>query len=91
MRMDSRVDLITAADLVNNASKEKLQKIFWEFGEEVKSPYIAEAIVNRRKTKTFDQTHDLAQVISNSIHYKKKSKTHPATNLFKLFAFISMN
>lgn len=83
MRMDSRVDLITAADLVNNASKEKLQKIFWEFGEEVKAPYIAEAIVNRRKTKIFEQTHDLAQVISNSIHYKKKSKTHPATKSFQ--------
>jgi len=59
MRMDFH-SKITAADLINNLSKEELNEIFSKFGEEINSWPIANAIVSARPIVT---TQELTWVI----------------------------
>lgn len=74
----------SAADLVNELPEEKLAKILWEWGEEKFSRRIAKAIVQRRATKAFTRTLDLAQLISDAApKFGKPQKIHPATRSFQ--------
>lgn len=59
MRMDPDLNL-TAADLINNLTKEALYEVLTKFGEEVHSRAIANAIVGARPIKT---TGQLVEVI----------------------------
>jgi len=76
---------ITAFDVVNTYSKEKLAEIFWKYGEERWSKLIAESIVNYRKDKTIETTGELVEIIKSAIpdkfrHYRKG---HPAKRIFQ--------
>ena len=62
MRMD-RSRGVTAADLVNNESAERLEEIFREWGEEPQSRRIARAIVAERKEHSFTTTMELADYL----------------------------
>ena len=78
-------DKITAFDVVNTYSKEKLAEIFWKYGEERWSKLIAESIVNYRKDKTIETTGELVEIIKSAIpgkfrHYRKG---HPAKRIFQ--------
>ncbi len=75
----------TAADLVNNLSKEELQKIIFEFGEERFGRKIAEAIVKYRETKLFETTDELAKVVCEVVPSSPKNQNHihPATRTFQ--------
>lgn len=74
----------SAADLVNELSEEELVKIIWQWGEEKFSRRIAKAIVQRRTTKAFTRTLDLAQLISDAMpKFGKPQKIHPATRSFQ--------
>jgi 16S rRNA (cytosine1402-N4)-methyltransferase len=81
MRMDDRQTL-TAADLVNGESAERLATIFWEFGDERESRRIARAIVHDREQRAFSTTRQLAELMER-ISPRAGKKAHPATKIFQ--------
>jgi len=81
MRMDAR-QLLTAADLANNASASELARIFWEFGGERESRRLAKAIVNDRRRRKFETTRQLADLLER-LSPRQGKKTHPATKVFQ--------
>lgn len=82
MRMDPYSSL-TAKEIVNRWSEEKLGEIFREYGEEPKWRRAAKAIVEARKQKLFESTKDLADLLLQAIGRGIKSKLHPATLIFQ--------
>ena len=48
----------TAADVLNVESESELSRIFWEFGEERKSRWLAREVVKRRSTQPFRTSDD---------------------------------
>lgn len=83
-RLDMRMDksqTLTAWDVVNRYSEDRLEKILSEYGEEPKSKKIAHAIVAYRSKKTIDTCKELAEIIVKV--YGKRGKLHPATRTFQ--------
>ncbi len=73
MRMDSGNEL-TAADVVNTYSEDKLRQIFFEYGEERASRRIARAIVLARQKRNIETTTDLADIVRGVVRqYTVKS------------------
>ncbi len=66
MRMNAQSE-ITAADIVNSYSQEKLQKVFSEFGEVRNSKTLAEKIINERTTSPFSTTTEFISRIESCI------------------------
>ena len=75
MRMDSTSSL-TAWDVVNNYSQEKLENIIWNYGEDRWAKRIAEFIVNERKIKPIDTTLELVTVIKKAIPKAVRMEGH---------------
>ena len=83
MRMDTSQEL-TAKDIVNNYSKEDLETIFWNYGEEKWGMRIAEFIVNAREEKEIVTTFDLVEIIKAAIPKKVRMESkHPAKKIFQ--------
>ncbi|MBQ49419.1 MAG: 16S rRNA (cytosine(1402)-N(4))-methyltransferase [Zetaproteobacteria bacterium] len=82
MRMDKNRDL-TAADIVNSWEQEDLIDIFRRYGEEPKAIFGAKGIIEFRKTSKISTTSQLAEILAKSIHYKTRSRKHPATKIFQ--------
>ena len=81
MRMD-RSDGVTAADLVNGESAERLAEIFRDFGEEPQARRIAKALVAvREKGTRFATTTALADFIERLVG--RRGGHHPATRVFQ--------
>ena len=80
MRFDQASPRATAGDIVNHWSAEDLADIFYKYGEERHSRRIARAIVHQRPLET---TQELAQVVASAMPKGKRSKTHPATQVFQ--------
>ena len=82
MRMD-RAGGLTAADLVNFESAERLQEIFREWGEEPRARQIAKAIVRARDERgvRFERTCQLADFIGGLLG--RHGPHHPATRVFQ--------
>lgn len=80
MRMDVR-QKISAADLVNTASVEKLADIFYSFGEERYAKRIARAVAEEREHEPILTTARLAEIVKRAHPRWEKSK-HPATRVF---------
>lgn len=72
---------VTAADLVNEATEEELEKIFRDFGEEKAARRVAARIVRDRNHKPFNSTFDLVKTVESVI--PRHGKTHPATRIFQ--------
>lgn len=70
MRMDKGQEL-TAFDVVNNYSKERLLKILYEYGEEANAKKIVENIVKSRNLKPIETTFELKDIIENSFPKKQ--------------------
>lgn len=66
MRMDQS-EGISAKDIVNTYSKEDLEKIFFEYGEEKFSRRIAEKILKAREEKEINTTYELADIIRAAV------------------------
>jgi 16S rRNA (cytosine1402-N4)-methyltransferase len=83
MRMGSST--LTAADIVNTYSAEKLADIFFYYGEERKSRKFARLICDYRIKKPFETTTELAELIAKNSPkvFHKKKKMHPATLIFQ--------
>ena len=82
MRMN-REDKVTAKDIVNDYSYEKLKEIFYKYGEEKKSNFIAKAIVERREKKKIETTQELCEAIKVGVGANYFYKTHPERNIFQ--------
>ena len=73
-----------ATEIVNTYSREELEKIIREYGEEQFSESIAKNIVNARKVAPISKTSELVEVINNSVPFwYKKRKIHFATKTFQ--------
>jgi 16S rRNA (cytosine1402-N4)-methyltransferase len=85
--LDMRLDpagRTTAADLVNTFAEAGLADLIFEYGEERHSRKIARRIVERRKTKPFATTADLADVVKQSVPWGPDTRRiHPATRTFQ--------
>ena len=81
MRM-SAGEGMSAADVVNRASEAELVRIFRELGEERHALRIARAIVADRKSRPFERTLELAQMIARVVRGRAARK-HPAPRVFQ--------
>ncbi len=79
MRMDQTNNL-TAYDVVNNYDLLKLTDIFYKYGEEKKSKFIASFIVKKRPINT---TIELVEVIKESVGLNYFNKFHPERKIFQ--------
>ena len=82
MRMDKSQSL-TAKELVNEYSEEKLANIIFEYGEERFSRNIAKNICIKRKQKQIETTAELVKIIEDSIPKSKQKDGHPAKRTFQ--------
>jgi len=83
MRMDTN-EKITAYNVVNEYTKDKLTKILREYGEERYARRIASAIEYKRKEKKIETTLELAEIVKRSYPAKDRFKgKHPARKTFQ--------
>jgi 16S rRNA (cytosine1402-N4)-methyltransferase len=82
MRMDPE-ETLTAREIVNRWSQEKLEKVFREYGEEKRWKLAAKIIVEARKKISIETTKQLADLIASSLGKGIKKKLHPATLIFQ--------
>jgi 16S rRNA (cytosine1402-N4)-methyltransferase len=82
--LDMRLDPTAgtpAAELVNTMSEPSLADLFFEYGEERQSRRVARKIVERRKSRPFATTSDLADVVRSCV--RKSGSIDPATRVFQ--------
>ena len=70
MRMGQDEDTLTAFDIVNFYSEEKLIDIFYKYGEEEFAKVIARNIVKKRQEKQIETTFELRDIIEESLPKK---------------------
>lgn len=82
MRMKQDAPL-SAYEVVNSYSKEKLTDIFRRYGEEKHALKIANEIETQRNIKKIETTYELVEIIDRCYPYKEKRNTHPAKKVFQ--------
>lgn len=83
MRMDENNPL-TAKDVVNQYSEERLKNILWQYGEERFAPRIASAIVRARESAPILTTGELVKIIKGAIPVAaREGGHHPAKRSFQ--------
>ncbi|MDD3519838.1 MAG: 16S rRNA (cytosine(1402)-N(4))-methyltransferase RsmH, partial [Actinomycetota bacterium] len=84
MRMDKESDL-SAFEVINFYSEEKLRNIFYQYGEENYSARIASNIIKSRNEKEIRSTGELNAIIEKSIPPKARygSRGHPSKRIFQ--------
>ena len=80
MRMNQS-DVDSAETWLNKSSKEEITRVLWEKGEERNSRKIAEIICRERDVSPINTTQRLIEIIVAC--KPRKSKRHPATNVFR--------
>jgi len=83
MRLSSAHFQVTAADVINKSTQQKLEQIFFQLGEEPKSRQIARAIIIARAKDKFITSGQLVDVIESIIPNRGKRPIHPATKIFQ--------
>lgn len=81
MRMNSKQD-IDATTWINQASKEDIRCVLWNYGEERYAKNIAEAIIKVRAVKPITRTLQLRKIIIQASP-RHDIKKHPATRTFQ--------
>ena len=84
--LDMRMNLdekFSAWDVVNKYSKEDLERVIWDYGEERWAKRIAEFIVIERKNHSIDTTLQLVDIIKKAIPKKFRMDSHPAKKTFQ--------
>lgn len=83
--LDMRMSMegMSAAELVNTASQQELQRIIYTYGEEKFAPSIARNIVKAREIKPIETTFELVDIIKHSMPMKAKRDSHPARKTFQ--------
>lgn len=83
MRMNKEQKL-SAYEVVNEYSKEELERIFWNYGEEKFSRSIASKIVEKRAEAPIETTLQLVEIVKEALPKKVLSKKgHPAKQCFQ--------
>lgn len=83
MRMN-RQETLTAYEIVNEWPYERLVSIFFKYGEEKFSKQVARKIEEMRKKKPIETTHELAELIKESIPAAaRRTGGHPAKRVFQ--------
>ncbi len=89
-RFDGRLDMrmsdeqpLSAYDVVNTYSEEKLADILYLYAEERFSRRIARNIVNARKNKPIETTLQLADIVKASVPMQAQKNGHPAKKTFQ--------
>lgn len=83
MRMDTDSPL-SAYEVVNEYSEDRLKRLLFEYGEERFAPRIASAIVKRRAVAPIKTTHELSDIIKSAIPAAKRADgPHPAKRTFQ--------
>ena len=83
MRMDQSAAL-TAKEVVNTWSEERLRQILFEYGEERYTPRIAKAIALARETRELETTGQLVEIIKAAMPASAlREKQHPAKRSFQ--------
>ncbi len=80
MRMDKDAPL-SAYDVVNSYSQERLSYIFKKYGEIPNSDQIAKKIIEYRAKKSIESAKELQDILKP--YLRSKTKIHPATLLFQ--------
>lgn len=82
MRFDEKL-VVTAYDVVNTFSEDKIESILSELGEEGFSKNIAKEIVKSRKNQEIKTTYDLNEIVFKSTpKWYQHRKIHPSTKTF---------
>lgn len=74
MRMD-KVRGISAYNVINEYSAEKLAEIIWRYGEDKLSRYIAAAICKQREKTPISTTGELKAIIERSVPHQQRMKS----------------
>lgn len=83
MRMDQRKPM-TAADIVNAYSEEKLYRVIRDYGEDKFAKNIAKHIVRKRQEKPIETTGELVEAIKTAIPARVRATGgHPAKQTFQ--------
>ena len=89
-RFDGKLDMrmsdeqsLSAYDVVNTYSEEKLADILYLYAEERFSRRIARNIVNARKIKPIETTLQLAEIVKQSVPMQAQKNGHPAKKTFQ--------
>lgn len=83
MRMDTGAGL-SAWDVVNTWSEERLNRIFWDYGEERYARRITAAILAHREQKPIESTLELVDIIKGAMPAAAlREKQHPAKRSFQ--------
>jgi 16S rRNA (cytosine1402-N4)-methyltransferase len=82
MRMDTSRPR-TAADLINDLSRDELAKIIREYGEDRRAGAIARAIEKARARRPITSTVQLAEIVSSVFPPYPPRRIHPATLTFQ--------
>ena len=83
MRMDSTASL-SAFDVVNGWSEERLNRILWDYGEERYARRISAAILKARAEKPVESTLELVEIIKGAMPAAAlREKQHPAKRSFQ--------
>lgn len=83
MRMNKTAEF-SAYDVVNSYSEQQLTDIFYRYGEENWSKRIAQFIVDKRKIKPVETTHELSDIIKAAIpQAARKDVAHPEKRVFQ--------
>ncbi len=84
--IDMRIDKsqkLTAYEVINKYSEDKIAQILKKYGEERYAYKIARAIVNRRKGKPIETAKELADIVTSVYPIKETvRRLHPATKTF---------
>ncbi len=84
MRMSPAHQQVTAEQVINRSTEEKLCEILWQLGQENNAKKIVAAIIEARQKKQICTTRELALIIEKAVgHGKRNSKIHPATKVFQ--------
>ncbi len=82
MRMDQS-QALTAAEILNTWSQQKLAQIFRDYGEERFSNQIAAEVVRRREANPFEKCRDLTKVVEDVIPYRMQQNGPPQRKVFQ--------
>ncbi|WNE41035.1 MAG: Ribosomal RNA small subunit methyltransferase H [Mycoplasmataceae bacterium] len=77
----SKENKLTAEEVINNYSYEKLADIFYYYGEERKARVIARKICYWRKKEKITNSEQLIGIVASC--FPKKSNKHPARKIFQ--------
>lgn len=84
MRMDTSSG-ITAAEYLQNVTKEEFERILYDYSDENWAKRIAEELIEYRSKQPVKTTYDLVQIVDNAIPKKVRMKIqgHPARKTFQ--------